>query len=112
MIRVCAVGLQAKHQQITEIQFSERKSLLDYDVVIFDPTSIHLLWKDSKKWDDGTLRLYSKMNLDTLISLMTFRRQEVESLLEAGKIIIILLSPVRTVMAEVRDKGNYVPITN
>lgn len=76
---------------IVSTNLQGEETLLDADVVIIDPSLFSELWEDLVfQWDDGKPRV-SSPNSDRIRRIFNSRRNEVEILLENGKIIVSFL---------------------
>ena len=83
--QIATIGLQLASDEICELDFSDKQSLLDFDIVMFRP-SINLLMRSSDTYngkpcldDDSSFHLKE---------CCEHWRREIRNLVEAGKTVI------------------------
>lgn len=112
MINIATVDFYLDDKKIINAGIDSYETLLDADVVIFDPSMIKRLWKDKVSYDKANIgRVFSPLS-DQIRQVFNARKNEVETLLENGKIIISFLHPISGFNAEIEDKIKYDVITN
>lgn len=112
MINIITVDFYLDDKKIINTGINGYETLLDADVVIFDPSMINRLWEEKVKYDKANVgSIYSPLS-DQIREIFEARKNEVETLLENGKIIISFLHPISGFYGEVRNKNTYDTITN
>ncbi len=111
MINLITINYPLEGKSIVNTEIDGDETLLDADVVIARVSEFPKLWVDKlQTWDDGIPRVYSP-DSDRITNLFESRRNEVESLLENGKIIITFLEPLTGFKAEVRNTTRFETFT-
>jgi hypothetical protein len=105
------VSLGCHFPTFDSCDFSEKKSLTDYDVVIIDPDGITASFPRPDK-QDATNFIYWKEDIHFFWELMRFRRSEINALLDNGKVIISFLAPIHDGLMQHSSKVRYSSITN
>ncbi|MEO9532854.1 MAG: hypothetical protein ABJG68_14985 [Crocinitomicaceae bacterium] len=112
MLNIVTVNYYLKGDRVVNTEIDGNETLLDADIVIFDPSAFEEIWSSSiSRLDDGVARLFSPHS-DRIINTFESRRNEVETLLDSGKIIVVFMHPLSGVLAEKQNKGNYNPFTS
>jgi hypothetical protein len=112
MINIVTVDYYLNDDKVINTRINGYETLLDADVVIFDPSEIENLWKDKVTYrDDNVGRIHSPTS-DQIRQIFESRKNEVETLLENGKIIISILHPISGFNGEIGDQSKYDVITN
>lgn len=112
MINITTVDFYLKDSEITNTSLEGRETLLDADVVIFNPAYYHEIWKEKLvHYDDNSTKIFSPHS-DQIRNVFEVRKNEVETLLEKGKIIISFLYPLRGFSGQIGDKSSYDIVTN
>lgn len=112
MINIVTVNHYLEDEKIVNTEINGFETLLEADVVIFDPSEFHNLWKDKVSFrNDNEGRIYSPIS-DQIRQIFNSRKKEVETLLDNGKIIISFLHPVTGFNGEINDQSKYDIITN
>ena len=94
MINIVTVDYYLDDDKVINTRINGYETLLDADVVIFDPSEIQKLWKDKVAHsNDNTGRIFSPVS-DQIRQIFKSRKNEVETLLENGKIIISILQSI------------------
>lgn len=103
MLKVISVDIDFKRDDITSISFDGDSSFLDADVLIIDSYYIPRLWKNAIRWPDGITRLSSTSGSDSVMSLFDRRKNEIDALLNAGKIVIAFLGTIVFIDAQLKN---------
>lgn len=112
MVNIVTVNYYLDDKKIVNTSINGDETLLDADVVIFDPSKFHKLWADNVRYgDDNIGRVFSPTS-DQIIQIFKARKNEVETLLENGKIIISILHPILGFEGEIRNSSKYDVVTN
>jgi len=112
MINIVTIDYDLEGEKIVNTNIDGDETLLDADLVIIEPKNFNRLWKKVvRENNDGTPRVYSPQS-DRIRNTFESRRNEIETLLENGKIIICFLSPIKGFYGEINDKSNYNIVTN
>ena len=112
MINIVTVDYYLDDKKVVNTSINGYETLLDADVVIFDPSEFPKLWENKVKYgDDNIGRIYSPIS-DQIRQIFESRKNEVETLLENGKIIISVLHPIYGFNGEVGDRSKYEVVTN
>jgi hypothetical protein len=113
MLKILSIEYHINSPDVKNIYFDDRQTLLDADIIVINPSFLSRFWvTDCVTWDDGRKRLYSRKGSDKVKSIFDWRSQEFKSLLNAGKVVFAFMSPLDTILGEVRDTQEYRPITN
>lgn len=112
MLKVISVDIDFKRDDITSISFDGDSSFLDADVLIIDSYYIPRLWKNAIRWPDGITRLSSTSGSDSVMSLFDRRKNEIDALLNAGKIVIAFLGTIVFIDAQLKNTASHTPISN
>jgi hypothetical protein len=100
--RILTIGLELGSDDVHEEEFSSKASLLDWDIILFKPD----IWALTlARGDDyqGKPCLTDAASF-TLKEVCEHWRREIKQALEAGKTIIVFLSPVMEVFAATGEK--------
>lgn len=111
MLKIISVGFTLKSADVINVNFEDGQTLLDGDVIIIDPESLNTYWKDAQE-DGGVRVIYSHQDSDKIRALFKVRQDEIITLMNQGKIIIIFLAPEQGVKAEILGENKYDVITN
>lgn len=111
MLKIISVGFTITSADVINVNFEDEQTLLDGDVIIIDPESLNTYWKEAQV-DKGLRFLYSHQGSDKIRALFNVRQNEIMTLMNQGKIIIIFLAPEQGVKAQIYGKDNYDVITN
>jgi len=111
MINIITVNYPLNGDGIINTSIDGGETLLDADIVVFDPSEFSSLWNHAKKGDDNVRRLYSPTS-DQIRNTFSSRRREVETLLENGKIIISFLHPTSGFKGEIGNESRYDIVSN
>jgi hypothetical protein len=112
MINIVTVDYYLDDKKIVNIGINGYETLLDADVVIFDPSMVERLWENEVKYNGANVGLIYSPLSDQIRQVFNSRKNEVETLLENGKIIISILHPISGFKGEIGDKGKFDVITN
>lgn len=93
----------------TEVNGDE--TLLDADLVIIDPSEFSSIWKNLLASNADTPTIYSP-NSDKVRNTFASRRNEIQTLLSNGKIIVTFIHPVNAFKAEIANQSKYNIVTN
>lgn len=112
MINIATVNYYLDDKKIVNTTINGYETLLDADVVIFDPSNFHKLWEENIRYNDANVgKVYSPIS-DQIRQIFNSRKNEVETLLENGKIIISILHPISGFNGEIGDESRYDVVTN
>ena len=112
MINIVTVDFYLDNEKVTNTTIDGFETLLDADIVIFDPSECQNIWKDKiKHSNDGSGKIFSPIS-DQIRRIFDARKNEVQTLLENGKIIISMLNPIYGFYGEVENTNKYEIITN
>jgi hypothetical protein len=112
MINIVTVDYYLNDKKVVNTSIDGYETLLDADVVIFDPSEFYKLWENKVRYgDDNVGRVYSPTS-DQIRQIFEARKNEVETLLENGKIIISILHPISGFNGEIGDRSIYDVVTN
>ncbi len=112
MINIATVDYYLDDKKVVNTSINGYETLLDADVVIFDPSEFYKLWEGKVRYgDDNVGRVYSPTS-DQIRQIFEARKNEVETLLENGKIIISILHPISGFNGEIGDRSQYDVVTN
>ena len=111
MLKIISVGFTITSTDVININFEDGQTFLDGDVIIIDPESLNTYWKEAHE-DRGLRYLYSHKDSDKIRALFKVRQNEIMTLMNQGKIIIIFLAPEQGVKAEIQGENKYDIITN
>lgn len=111
MINIITVNYPLNGDGIINTSIDGGETLLDADIVVFDPSEFSSLWENAKRGDDNLRRLYSPTS-DQIRNTFSSRRNEVETLLENGKVIISFLHPTSGFKGEIGNQSKYDIVSN
>lgn len=111
MINIITVNYPLNGDGIINTTIDGDETLLDGDIVVFDPSEFSSLWELTKKGDDNVRRLFSPTS-DQIRNTFSSRRREVEALLENGKVIISFLHPTSGFKGEIGNQSKYDIVAN
>ncbi len=111
MLKIISVGLTFKSSDVLNINFEDKQTLLDSDIVIIDPESFNRYWKDAHVLKNGITYLSSSLGSNQIRKTFELRKKEITTLLDKGKVLITFLSPIQKIHAEINN-GKCDDITN
>lgn len=111
MLKIISVGFTITSADVINVNFEDGQTLLDGDVIIIDPESLNTYWNDAQV-ERGSRVLDSHRGSDKIRALFKVRQNEISTLMNQGKIIIIFLAPKQGVKAQIQGKQDYDVITN
>jgi hypothetical protein len=112
MINIITINYPLNGDKIINTEIDGDETLLDADLVICDPSEFSQLWDDKiRSGNDNVPRLNSPHS-DRIRNTFNSRKNEIESLLDNGKIIISFLHPVSGFEGEIGNQSKYDIITN
>ena len=111
MLKIISVGFTIKSPDVINVNFEDKQTLLDGDVIIINPESLNKYWERANE-TDGSRYLFSHKGSDKIHDLFKVRQNEITTLINQGKVVIIFLAPEQGVMAQIRGADKYDLITN
>ncbi len=113
MLKIQTLDYILYQDEVTDICLQGPETLLDADILIVDPSRLLLIYKNKLKEDNnGVYCLYNTGESNRLISRYRDRRREILTLLEKGKIVIIIASPFCSFNGMVSERYNMASISN
>jgi hypothetical protein len=109
MIRVVTVGFDLPVNEARRITFESTASFLDADVILLDPRNIATAWPPQRQAGDG-MKHYSDLVATEILRLFDHRRDEIQKLLSAGKIVVAFLRPFEEVCLDFG--GRHMSVSN
>jgi len=102
-MRIAAIGTEVDHEQFEPVAFSSTTSLLDFDAVLWDPTTLEAEYRDvyTQTGDGTSLPLLSVEASNRLLSDIRRRRREFSRFVERGRQIIVNTPPPVTLRAHI-----------
>jgi len=112
MINISTVNYYQKGDNILNTSIDGEETLLDSDLVILNPEGFNRLWEDIvNESSDGKRRVYSPHS-DRIRNIFESRKNEIETLLINGKVIVCFVSELAGFYGEIDDKSRYNIVTN
>lgn len=112
MINITTVDYYLQDESVHNIFIDANETILDADVVIFSPYVYKNLWSnDARSQDDNSDYVFSPKS-DQIREIFEKRRNEVETLLDNGKIIITILDPVVNFRGQIKGYNDSDIISN
>lgn len=112
MLKIIAVEHRINSSHVLNTTFDSKETLLEADIVVIDPDSPTQFWRNLHITDDGSRLLFSKNGSDKVRQIFAWRSQELETLLEDGKVIFVFMAPLDSVDGQISGRSKYEPITN
>ncbi|MCZ7384030.1 MAG: hypothetical protein O8C63_04695 [Candidatus Methanoperedens sp.] len=114
MLKIISIGFQFKSADVLNINFEDKQTLLDSDIVIIDPESFNRYWNKAFVMNDGIKYLASSQGSNQIRTTFELRKKEITTLLNKGKVLITFLSPIQKIQVDIGNGGfgNYGVITN
>ncbi len=95
--RILTIGFELASQDTEETYFHSKISLLDWDIVLFKPHIVPCI-----EWCQGKPRLSENLSLRSKESCEHWRR-EIRQAVDAGKTVIVFLSPIEKIYIDTPD---------
>ncbi len=113
MLKIVTLNYVIESENVINTRLNDDNTLLDADIIIVSPAGLSDDWK-GKCFDgsDGRKTIITKNGSDALRDNFYRRQQEINTLLDNGKIVFCLLSPVFRVLGQVEGSHSYNEITN
>ena len=111
-MNIVTVNYYLNDDKVINTYIDGDETLLDADVVIFDPSEIQKPWKNKIHYDDANIGRLNSPISDQIRQVFNSRKNEVETLLENGKIIISILNPLSGFNGEIGNQRTYEVVTN
>ncbi|WP_416448330.1 hypothetical protein ACH3PA_18325 [Leeuwenhoekiella sp. A2] len=111
-MNITTVEFYISNESIVNTWLDLNTTILDSDIVIFDPDQFKNLWKDHVRKQDNNSEIVFSPHSDQINLIFERKRKEVETLLNKGKIIINILSPIHEVYGQLGNSSNFEKITN
>jgi len=111
MLKIITIDYYLSGSDVINTSLLDEQTLLDADIVIINPENFHQHWEHAKVLSDVGY-LHSFQGSDQLRNLFLWRKTELETLLQHGKIILSFLAPVRGVNSEIHNSARFELMTN
>lgn len=111
-MNITTVDFYINNSEVLNTYIDQNTTILDSDIVIFNPSQYKNLWKDKVRRQDNNSEIIFSPDSDRVRAILENRRNEVQTLLEKGKIIINIISPVYEVKGQYKNSSTYESLTN
>lgn len=111
-MNITTVDFEINNPDVLNTCIDHNTTILDSDIVIFNPSQYINLWKDKVRKQDNNSEIVYSPNSDQISLILENRRKEVETLLEKGKIIINIISPIYEVTGQFKNSSTFESLTN
>lgn len=95
--RILTIGFELASPDTEHRYFHSKISLLDWDIVLFRPQIVPFI-----EWCEGKPRLSENLSLRSKESCEHWRR-EIRQVVDAGKTVIVFLSPIEKIYIDIPD---------
>lgn len=107
MLNIISIDYYLEDDSVTNIRFHGLETLMEADLVIIDTKPFVNEWKEAvSTYQDGTVKLQSR-NSDTLRKHYARRKNDIQQLLDDGKVVFCFLDPIYKVQGQIRNGNNY-----
>jgi len=108
LLNIITIDYFLKADNVTNIDIDGEQTLLDADIVIVNPDNFPQLWGDYLKTNRDGKKIVYPPDSDRVSSIFAYRKKEIQTLLEKGKIIIVFACPRYVDHAVSNNQNTYV----